>query len=629
MYARDPAGMVWRSDAGGARLAAALLVLLAFAAASASAAIEGLDASYRFLVSPRATREGVLFTGSAGALRGLALPLSFVDSPAYWGAYVCSQPGNDCRVEDAFDPADYSLRPPKGVAGELQTERVNVHNGANIYDAATWQIAVVLGALEALPGSRSVADAYALASGQNRLLAEAHDPEAPHFVRGANRAVSVGDRFVYNGRRVSEPGRAFAFRMIARRWLAEDPLSGSPWADLVGARGLPPGNPDYRPGTVSWADWKPLMGENAWAFLIGPLQAAWLYHVRERRAPCVPFREPAVQAALGVLPTFAAMQSAIGGVHYAPTGTLRNVGDQYVDTREIVVENNASLYAGLKILEATLHAARTQDATLDAGDRGAIEAALAQIRTMIVGGPREGEAPTAGMLAFFRERAWRDGEFVQGGLAGDPRQGAAWLPTTGARAVDANTWTVAALGPGTVDEWFGFGAAWEVWQRVKRWGGYGVGTTLWGVGFSDIDGNGIAGDGSYRQGVMSAEWTAGAITMLRGLIAHYERVARDAPRYARARAYASALAQDERAMLEAVQALRLDRYRQTAFPGKPEGDAVLPEGNGGTLPYLYASRRYAIPFGWYANPLPSTCATAWMLMLAAGFDPFGYRGVPN
>jgi hypothetical protein len=46
-------------------------------------------------------------------------------------------------------------------------------------------------------------------------------------------------------------------------------------------------------------------------------------------------------------------------------------------------------------------------------------------------------------------------------------------------------------------------------------------------------------------------------------------------------------------------------------------------------PYVYASRRYAIPFGWYANPLPSTCATAWVLMLAAGFDPFGYGGAPN
>jgi hypothetical protein len=47
------------------------------------------------------------------------------------------------------------------------------------------------------------------------------------------------------------------------------------------------------------------------------------------------------------------------------------------------------------------------------------------------------------------------------------------------------------------------------------------------------------------------------------------------------------------------------------------------------LPWLYASRRYLIPFGWQANPLPSTCATAWALLLDAHYDPFGLGGQPN
>jgi hypothetical protein len=46
-------------------------------------------------------------------------------------------------------------------------------------------------------------------------------------------------------------------------------------------------------------------------------------------------------------------------------------------------------------------------------------------------------------------------------------------------------------------------------------------------------------------------------------------------------------------------------------------------------PYLYASRRYRVPFGWYANPIPSTVSTAWIIMLADDFDPFGYGGAPN
>jgi hypothetical protein len=41
-----------------------------------------------------------------------------------------------------YNPDDQTLKPQLGPAGELQAERMNVHNGINIYDAATWQIAV-------------------------------------------------------------------------------------------------------------------------------------------------------------------------------------------------------------------------------------------------------------------------------------------------------------------------------------------------------------------------------------------------------------------------------------------------------------------------------------------------------
>jgi hypothetical protein len=43
-------------------------------------------------------------------------------------------------------------------------------------------------------------------------------------------------------------------------------------------------------------------------------------------------------------------------------------------------------------------------------------------------------------------------------------------------------------------------------------------------------------------------------------------------------------------------------------------------------PYLYASRRYRVPFGWYANPIPSTASTAWVIIVADDFDPFEYGG---
>lgn len=125
-------------------------------------------------------------------------------------------------------------------------------------------------------------------------------------------------------------------------------------------------------------------------------------------------------------------------------------------------------------------------------------------------------------------------------------------------------------------------------------------------------------DGTYKQGVLSGEWTAGAIVMVRNMIKHYRTGGEQ---------YVQGLREDESAMLEAVQSLRFDRYAHTDFPGKPAGyQNLIVEAS---KPYLYASRRYLIPFGWYANPLPSTASSAWMVMVADDFDPFGYGGAPN
>jgi hypothetical protein len=88
-----------------------------------------------------------------------------------------------------------------------------------------------------------------------------------------------------------------------------------------------------------------------------------------------------------------------------------------------------------------------------------------------------------------------------------------------------------------------------------------------------------------------------------------------------------ALREDEAALLEGVQTLRFDRYMGTAFPGKPAdyGNLIVQP----SKPYLYASKRYQIPFGWYANPLPSTASTGWMIMVADDYDPFAYGGSPG
>ena len=596
-----------------------------------------LQGSYDFLMRERSAG-GVLFT-FANATGTYLLPGSFYDSAEYWVAHVCGSSSAACAVNDSYNVIDFQLTPASGAAGKMQVERVNAHNGANIYDAATWQIAVMLGFVKNNFLLSSVTtNAYALASSPNEVLHQSGFPPDRNTAAGAKRgfntapgatrATTAGNTFVYNGRAITAGNRAYAFRALAPEWLARDPLMGSAFASFITASNLPLSSPAYQTGRITWSDWKPITGENAWAFLIGPLQAAYIQYVLFKHQTFIRFRELALQNALDVLPTFAAMQSALGGVYYAPAGTVGNEGEGPVKPYEISVENNFSLYAGLQILRSSLHATLDGEPTLTADEKDKIKDALQLIEAMINGGSigKDGQK-TKGLVSFFKTAAWQKGGFVQGGLANDPTQKREWVPTTEPMAVDVQTWGIAALGTKQIDQWFGYGASFEMWQHLKAWGGYGVGKTLWGVGYSDRDGNGIDPSGAYRQGVMSAEWTAGAINAVRNMLNTYGAEAPSSAHYSAAQKYAASLKGDEAAMLKAIVALRSDQYAVTDFPGKPANYSKLISVK--TKPYLYASRRYHIPFGWYANPLPSTASTAWVFMIADRYDPFGFGGVAN
>jgi hypothetical protein len=619
------AGGVFRMKRYSAMLGA-VLALVVVPVDCAGAVVQDLGATYEFLVSERSTKGGALHSPTAYRKQGVVLPFSFRDSEQFWGEYVCGFPDKKCAVADVYNPADYTLKPREAEAGVLQNERVDVHNGANIYDVAVWQIAVVLGSVVNGFTNFVDADAYHLATHQNRVLADAEGHAAVGNTPLGKRAVTRDGQYRYNDHDVQNPTSAYSFRMGAPTWLVDDPLMDSRYASLVTAGELPRDNPEYRQGRITWADWRPVTGENAWAYLLGPLQAAYIHYVVGRKGKCVPFEELAVRNALEVLPTFAAMQSPLGAVYYAPSHT----GDQPASAHLVSVENNFSLYAGLQVLTGTLEAELASGTHLSQDDKRRIRVALALIRTMVSGGQLPDHRVTAGLLSFFKNAAWDGSEFVQGGFANDPTQKGPWVPVPRPRAVDVNTWGVAALGAHRIDEWFGFGAAFRIWSEVKSWGAYGVGHALWGVGYSDQDGNGLNPDGTYKQGVLSGEWTAGAIVMVRNMIRHYgegQRPSSGVVAGAGAEKYARGLREDESAMLEAVQSLRFDRYQHTDFPGKPAGyQNLIVEAS---EPYLYASRRHLIPFGWYANPLPSTASTAWMVMVADGFDPFGYGGAPN
>lgn len=214
-------------------------------------------------------------------------------------------------------------------------------------------------------------------------------------------------------------------------------------------------------------------------------------------------------------------------------------------------------------------------AALSADAKNEITDALRLIDVMIEGGQIDPQRQTKGLLSFFRSAAWQNGVFVEGGLADAPGQNRDWVPATQTLAVDVQTWGIAALGTKQIDGWFGYGASFELWQRLKTWGGYGVGKTLWGVGYSDKDGNGIDQAGAYRQGLMSAEGAAGAINAVCNMLCYYGAEAPASSHYSAAKTYAARLKQDEAAMLTAIEALRIDQYAKTEFPGKPADYAKL------------------------------------------------------
>ena len=107
-----------------------------------------------------------------------------------------------------------------------------------------------------------------------------------------------------------------------------------------------------------------------------------------------------------------------------------------------------------------------------------------------------------------------------------------------------------------------------------------------GVGFTD----------DHR--VMTVEWTCGAILATRLMARAYEKTHPE---------WAKECRENTRTMREGVESMK-----QTLSDG--------------TVAYLYCNRRYFIPFGWWANPIPSLVASSWVLLTDLHFDPFELGG---
>jgi len=236
-----------------------LLTSVLIASSLSATAVAVSDSPYgdmqsivNFLTANVDEGSGVSYVATAGDLKGKILPLSYYNTAEYWGEYVCNISGNNCEVIDQYNSVDYTLTPTLNSPGrDLQAERVNINSGSNIYDAATWQLALSVAAMHGLKGydNKSL---FEIANNQNQLLRLGHDGDATTVAPGANRGVTTQEGvFKYNRQSIIHPEHAYHFRMIARDWLADDPFLSTDYSKYIATNDLPVNNPLYKLATIS------------------------------------------------------------------------------------------------------------------------------------------------------------------------------------------------------------------------------------------------------------------------------------------------------------------------------------------------------------------------------------------
>ncbi len=118
--------------------------------------------------------------------------------------------------------------------------------------------------------------------------------------------------------------------------------------------------------------------------------------------------------------------------------------------------------------------------------------------------------------------------------------------------------------------------------------------------------------------------------MLKSLIAQYTLLESIHPYVKK---YVASLEVDLQSMETHISVLRVANYSKISMFNsvRPKNYDSLVSLAKNQQAYLYASKRYFIPFGWYANPLPSNASTSWALLMNYNYNPFTLGGgrMPN
>jgi hypothetical protein len=507
----------------------------------------------------------------------------------------------------AFDPWGARVELDSQIA--IQERTLSTY-GLNLYDGATWEIALALEGLAdvALIYERNVL--YSSGTGADEKVGGIINirADSADYKYGVNKV--TGDNLpiitlpgnttrviAVNGNPTTvtskkQPG-AFFYRMIGPKYTMTDPLVGDygnswkfPW----------PNNDTTTPwnigGVIHWNDWKPITGENVWAAITGPLQVLWITQGKNLTKFLTFDETPdAVQLAISILPALKALQSPLGSLYHCPDGTAMFPPDSSEESN-VSNENNFSAYAALRMLQEIL--AYFTTGTVD---------------PVLVKALYDTQSLTAGLESWFSKYLLSDPYngyrvvFQGGHVKFTGEYEPAPIDQEGGFAVDCQTWGMAVLGQAKIDQWYGDGTAYQLWQATKKFAGYyDPSGQLGGVGYTIVD-------GGKSNLIWSAEWTWGAIGACERLAYEYGKAGHAD--------WAATLSADAASMVR----LASQPLKRCANSGWCGGGLVQEDGS-----YLYANDRFFIPWGWYANPIGATCSTAWAVMHKHNFNPFVLGG---
>eukprot|EP00755_Sulcionema_specki_P008818 Sspe_Gene.6069::Locus_2033_Transcript_1_1_Confidence_1.000_Length_1405::g.6069::m.6069 len=338
----------------------AFLVLLALALPSAvlsqpvpvtptPAAKPPVQPPFSSLTVPHPARFAPFLDNNVAA--GSRMPLSYnVYPPSYFDSIPPGQRSHQTYPKEGtyVYPCLTSTSCPKGMCNstlmasyEFQTEQMLTSMGLDIYDGAVWTIA------QTLVGSdmQKVADYTKNVLYEARTL-QLQDIRGDRACKGVMYTGECTDPtqsgvcgFCYGeGHTSLTKQTGLLFRMIGDAWAVQ-------------------GTKDNRCPDLdrlwTWNDYKPVLGENAWALLLGPLTSA----VKQYKTPsAVPDTSPEFQLAMNAIPALQALrlsapqgQPGYGAIYYTPHNAFFYPGSINMNAGSTVsVENQASVLAGLK-----------------------------------------------------------------------------------------------------------------------------------------------------------------------------------------------------------------------------------------------------------------------------------------